>query len=95
MQNTEKRIYELSDCIDKALKAGTLTALDSQVWPAPSKVCLKQVTLHAYGSESDKIHEPCWQPYSIHFQQGSQYWETQGDCFWNKQTIVHLHGCKF
>ena len=67
MQNTEKRIVELSGCIDKALKEGTLSSAaalslrgrmqfaNSQVWGRASKICLKQVTLHAYNSNSSKV----------------------------------------
>ena len=58
MQNTEKRILELNECIDKALSTGVLTCAsvlalrgrmqfaNSQVWGRASKVCLKQVMLH-------------------------------------------------
>ena len=70
MQNTEKRICELSDFIDKTLQAGTLTCAaalalrgrmqfaNSQVWGRASKVCLKQVTVPAYDNEADVILEP-------------------------------------
>ena len=70
MQNTEKRICELSDFIDKTLQAGTLTCTaalalrarmqfaNSQVWGRASKVCLKQVTVPAYDNEADVILEP-------------------------------------
>ena len=70
MQNTEKRIHELSSFIDKALHEGTLSCAaalalrgrmqfaNSQVWGRASKTCLKQVTLHAYGDHSGAIQEP-------------------------------------
>ena len=66
MQNTEKRILELSGCIDKALREGTLSSAaalslrgrmqfaNSQVWGRASKICLKQVAL-AYNNNSSKV----------------------------------------
>lgn len=70
MQNTEKRILELIESIDRALDAGVLTYAAAlalrgrmqfanfQVWGRASKVCLKQVTMHAYGGGSDAVDAP-------------------------------------
>lgn len=70
MENTEKRILEFNDCIDRILDSSTLTCAtslalrgrmqfaNSQVWGRASKVCLKQVALHAYGDKPGQVEAP-------------------------------------
>ena len=69
MQNTEKRIFELNEAIDKAIKEGSLSCAaalslrgrmqfaNSQVWGRASRICLKHVTSHAYSNGSGEIDE--------------------------------------
>lgn len=70
-KNTEKRVVELVDYIDKALTTGTLDLLssqklrgrmqfaDSQLFGRIGRLCLRAITDHAYSGRGPKILEPC------------------------------------
>ena len=67
--NTEKRVAELVDTIEKILKAGDLPVAEalslrgrmqfahSQLWGRSSKLCLNAVTSHAYAAKGSQIDE--------------------------------------
>ena len=70
-KNTQKRVTELVDYIDKALAAGKMDLLtsqklrgrmqfaDSQLFGRIGRLCLRSITDHAYSGRGPKILEPC------------------------------------
>ena len=102
MQNTEKRILELSGCIDKALREGTLSSAaalslrgrmqfaNSQVWGRASKICLKQVTLHAYNNSSSKVCDALAAALTT-FRKSFECREVQGSHCWHQQAPVCVY----